>query len=94
MMSIFEKLLRFYNFTDKDYEDFVGFIDDSSFPRIVDENSFNMIKKLKECIESGKKIIISGDYDCDGITSTYQIKLQAQLMKLDKDHSILRVHSI
>ncbi len=70
MMSIFEKLLRFYNFTDKDYEDFVGFIDDSSFPRIVDENSFNMIKKLKECIESGKKIIISGDYDCDGITST------------------------
>ena len=68
--TFLDKLLEFY---DLDYNDLV----EENFQTIKDLPSKNIFKNgqkiasfLKEAILSNKKILIYGDYDCDGIMST------------------------
>lgn len=68
--SFLEKLLKYYNLT---YEDIIKENEDdlSSLPKKEIFKYGNQIASyLKEAILSKKKILIYGDYDCDGIMST------------------------
>lgn len=70
MKSLFDRLLEYYNLTKDEYEKMQK-EDEQSLP------SFNVFPKINEvvsyfknAISSNKKILIYGDYDCDGIMST------------------------
>ena len=70
MKTLFERLLDYYSLTKDEYDkslkesekDLPNF---SVFPQINEVVDF-----FKECIAKNTKMIVYGDYDCDGIMST------------------------
>ena len=70
MKSLFNRLLDYYKLTESEYNKLQN-EDESSlpsfdvFPKILD-----IVGYFKNAISTNKKIIIYGDYDCDGIMST------------------------
>ena len=70
MKTLFERLLNYYSLTKEEYDkslkesekDLPNF---SVFPQINEVVDF-----FKECIAKNTKMIVYGDYDCDGIMST------------------------
>ena len=74
MKNLFEKLLSYYNISQEEYEkmqttDIDNLPNYNVFSNIVDACDF-----IKEAIKKQKKILIYGDYDCDGIMSTSIMK--------------------
>ena len=67
-MTLFEKLLDYYNINENDYKDLVK---DVSLDSFTDGHEFNnkddAIMLVNESIKNKEKIIIYGDYDADGI---------------------------
>lgn len=69
-MDFFNKLLNYYSISSNEYEaklksDIFDELDITSF-----KNAEKIADFIKKCILEGKKILIYGDYDCDGIMST------------------------
>lgn len=46
------------------------FIEDTLYPVSQSEHYIKVVSYLRECITVNKKIVICGDYDCDGVCST------------------------
>lgn len=67
-MDFFHKLLNFYNLDEKGYAEFSA---PFSFSDIPDISNYECVKKaisrLEEAKERNEKILIYGDYDCDGV---------------------------
>lgn len=70
-MSFKEKLLEYYHLNDKAFEELTKPI---SAIKLKDPKNIEIISKIKErifkAINSKEKIIVYGDYDCDGISAT------------------------
>ena len=71
MDAFLEKLLNYYSLSEEDYLSLTKSDDEIS---LLDPNKIKGMDKVKErifkAIKNKEKIIIYGDYDCDGITST------------------------
>lgn len=68
-------------------EEFLDITNDQEY--IVDENNILKVAKfLLECQQNNKKIIICGDYDCDGIISTTLMVRLAQKLNLEAGYYI------
>ena len=71
MNDFLKKLLDYYSLSEEDY---LSLTKDISEVKLLDPNSIKGMDKVKErifsAIKNKEKIIIYGDYDCDGITST------------------------
>ncbi len=71
MDTFLKKLLDYYSLSEEDY---LSLTKDISEVRLLDPNSIKGMDKVKKrilsAIKNKEKIIIYGDYDCDGITST------------------------
>ena len=71
MTSFKEKIINYYSLSNEEYLDLVKPIEDV---HLIDPNKIEGMDKVKDrifkAIENKEKIIIYGDYDCDGITST------------------------
>ena len=65
------KILNYYSLSEDDYASLTKPIEEV---KLLDPDSIEGMKEVKErifkAIENKEKIIIYGDYDCDGITST------------------------
>lgn len=70
MMTLFQRLLKYYNINEKEYDAFIKLKEESDLPLPVDKSYFDLLERIKKSIKNDEKIIIYGDYDCDGITST------------------------
>ena len=71
MNDFLKKLLDYYSLSEEDY---LSLTKDISEVKLLDPNSIKGMDKVKErifsAIKNKEKVIIYGDYDCDGITST------------------------
>ena len=71
MSDFFDKLLEYYSLSKEDYLVLTKPIEEIS---LLDANKIEGMDKVKDrilnAIQNKEKIIIYGDYDCDGITST------------------------
>ncbi|MGM9857749.1 MAG: single-stranded-DNA-specific exonuclease RecJ [Bacilli bacterium] len=83
-MEFLDKLLKHFNLTYEEYLELSKDINEEDLPAV---NSFKnidvIIKRIFKAIENKEKIIIYGDYDCDGIMAT-TILVKA-LQKLNAD---------
>lgn len=85
MENLLDRLLTYYSLTKEEYEKIKN-VNDYSFLSFLNcYDSFFAAKNLiKEAIKNNEKIIIYGDYDCDGIMSTALIY---NLIKKEDDYS-------
>ncbi len=71
MNEFLKKILAYYSLSEEDYLNLSKPIEEIS---LIDPNKIEGMSKVKEriflAIKNKEKIIIYGDYDCDGITST------------------------
>ncbi len=70
-MSILERFCEYFSIDEEGYKKLIAPLSFSSIPTI--ENDPMVIKtigRLKEAKEKGEKVLIYGDYDCDGVMST------------------------
>lgn len=70
-MTMLEKLLEHYSLTQEEYEELVSEPSLLSLPDIS-KNSLveGFLSYIKDIKEKGEKVLVYGDYDVDGITST------------------------
>ena len=70
-MNLLEKLLSHYNLSLEEYEYLSRPIEEV---KLIDPNSIGIMPKITErifkAIKNKEKIIVYGDYDCDGISAT------------------------
>lgn len=70
-MNLLEKLLSHYNLSLEEYEYLSRPIEEV---KLIDSNSIGIMPKITErifkAIKNKEKIIVYGDYDCDGISAT------------------------
>ncbi|MBR3693063.1 MAG: DHH family phosphoesterase, partial [Erysipelotrichales bacterium] len=52
------------------YDPYGFFMEDDLYPISTSEHYVRVVSYLQECINARRKIVICGDYDCDGICST------------------------
>lgn len=80
-MDFKQKLLQHFSLTENDY---IHLSQPASFSNLPDYTNFDgveiIIKRIKQAIEEKQKIIIYGDYDCDGVMATSI--MQATFIKL------------
>lgn len=70
MKTLFEKLLDYYEIDTKEYR-LMQSEDENSLPNFNVFPKINeIVEYFKEAVKLKKKILIYGDYDCDGIMST------------------------
>lgn len=70
MKTLFNRLLEYYSLSENEYNK-IQKEDESSLPSFdVFPNINDIVQYFKNAISANKKIIIYGDYDCDGIMST------------------------
>lgn len=71
MKTFLEKLLNYYKISHDDYE---LLIKNTSNISLKDPSSFlgikNSVNRIKRAIKNNEKVIVYGDYDCDGICAT------------------------
>ena len=70
-MELLEKLLNYYGLSKSDYEYMSRPL---SEVKLIDPNSIKgmdeVVTRIKKAIKDKEKIIIYGDYDCDGVSAT------------------------
>lgn len=70
-MNFKEKLLAYYNLDEPSYKELTKPIEEV---KLLDPNSIESMAKIKDrifkAIQNKEKIIIYGDYDCDGVSAT------------------------
>jgi len=70
-MDFKEKLLEYYHLNESDFIELSKPIEDI---KLLDPNSIESMPKIKErifnAIKNNEKIIVYGDYDCDGVSAT------------------------
>lgn len=76
MATFLERLLEYYSLTISDYHKLTQDIKSINLPSF---DSFNDIEKIKnyflDAFKNNKRIMIYGDYDCDGVMSTSIISI-------------------
>lgn len=87
--TFLEKLLDYYHLSFKEYEEMIR---PSTLDDFSDGYSFKNIEKsveiAKEAIKNNEKIIIYGDYDCDGIMGTSILVKLFKMMNYDVSYYI------
>lgn len=70
-MNFKEKILKYYSLTEEDYQKLIVPVNELKLPA---PSLFNDMEKAKNiifnAIDNKEKIVIYGDYDCDGIMAT------------------------
>ena len=70
-MNFKEKLLDYYKFNEQDFAELSKPLEEI---KLLDPNSIESMAKIKErifkAIQNKEKIIVYGDYDCDGVSAT------------------------
>ena len=70
-MGLKEELLKHYGLSEAEYASFILPADIRNIPFIDSEPSvLTAIKRINKAIDNHEKILIYGDYDCDGIMAT------------------------
>ena len=70
-MDFRQKIIDFYALTEEEYNELIKPVDELTLPDFNLPPDMNKIKeRILKAIENKEKIIIYGDYDCDGICST------------------------
>ncbi|MCH5180437.1 MAG: DHH family phosphoesterase [Erysipelotrichales bacterium] len=70
-MNFKEKVLNYFNLNEEEYKYLTRSIDDLSLPSFDNFQDMNKANEIiKKSVASGEKIVIYGDYDCDGIMAT------------------------
>lgn len=90
MSKVFlNKLLEYYALN---YDEYLAFIKDISYSSLPSFKNFKDIEKIKEyfidAIINHKKIMIYGDYDCDGIMSISIMAILFKQLNADFDYYI------
>lgn len=71
MNALFEKLLKYYHLSKKDYDLLSTPLEEIHLLEPTSIKGMNRVKsRIFEAIKNNEKIIIYGDYDCDGISAT------------------------
>lgn len=71
MNEFLNKLLTYYSLSEKEYLKLKSDKNEEIFDFLKSKNEFLVAKKIiKESIKNKEKILIYGDYDCDGILAT------------------------
>jgi len=71
MMNFKQKILNYYSLSEVDYENLTKDVTISDLPNPFKyENMEGCVSFIKKQIELNKKILIYGDYDCDGVMAT------------------------
>ena len=84
MNEILRKLKEYYSLSDSEFNERIAApsLSDLPNPFILYPDFHLLIDKLNEYIRKGKKIVIYGDYDVDGLTSTAILVNTFQIMGL------------
>lgn len=84
-MNLFDKLLDFYSFDKNKYDEYISKPDLTKLvmPNLDNPSFALLINKLTEISKSNDKVLIYGDYDVDGLSSTAIIYLT--MKKLNKE---------
>lgn len=70
-MEFLDKLLNHFNLTYEEYLELSKDINEDDLPKVSNfKNVDIIIKRIFKAIENKEKIIVYGDYDCDGIMAT------------------------
>lgn len=90
MNKIFEQLLHYYNLSEEEFikRQNTNGLGDIPNPFVFMDNFSEKIEYLKSAIINKKKIVIYGDYDVDGITSTSIILLTLKKLNIDAGYFI------
>ena len=82
MKEILRKLKDYYSLSDSEFEERIAVpsVSDLPNPFILYSDFHLLIDKLKEYIKENKKIVVYGDYDVDGLTSTSILVGTLQIM--------------
>lgn len=83
MDTFLDKLLKYYNITLEEYENL--YTEDISLEKIPDASFFNNHEIVGTCVRKHiaqkSKILIYGDYDCDGIIGTSIVEIAFKWVK-------------
>ena len=75
-MDFLSKLLKFYNITLEEFNELSKEIKQEELLSLANfNNGEKTLECLKKHVENGSKIIIYGDYDCDGMMATSILKI-------------------
>ena len=89
MKTFLEKLLNYYKISHDDYE---LLIKNTSNISLKDPSSFlgikNSVNRIKRAIKNNEKVIVYGDYDCDGICATSIMVKTFKLLNYDVSYYI------
>lgn len=70
-MEFIDKLLNYYNLTSEDYLKLTKEVSEKDLPDFSHIKGMDNVKnRIFEAIKNNEKIIVYGDYDCDGVCST------------------------
>lgn len=70
-MEFIDKLLNYYNLTSEDYLKLTEEVSEKDLPDFSHIKGMDNVKnRIFEAIKNNEKIIVYGDYDCDGVCST------------------------
>ena len=70
-MNFLEKLLKHFNLSQDEYKDLIKPVDENVLPSYLNFKGIDLIiNRIQKAIDNNEKIIIYGDYDCDGIMAT------------------------
>ena len=71
MKTFLERLLNYYNLNFEEYQKLIKDVTFEDIPSFeVFKNINETVSYLYNCVKANRKILIYGDYDCDGIMST------------------------
>ena len=71
MERLFQELLKYYHLSEDEYKVMSRPIEDVHLLEPTSIKGMNRVKsRIFEAIKNNEKIIIYGDYDCDGISAT------------------------
>ena len=72
MKSFLDRILNYYSLSKEDYDKY--YFNAAKEDDLLDFNSFQNMSEcstyLKKLLKEDKKILIYGDYDCDGVVAT------------------------
>ena len=70
-MNFLEKLLKHFNLSQDEYKDLIKPVDENVLPSYFNFKGIDLItNRIQKAIDNNEKIIVYGDYDCDGIMAT------------------------